>query len=54
MPKKTEPPLSQEEQSRRFKEAARAIEADGGLSPTEAAKAMEKMMRAASLGKPSR
>jgi hypothetical protein len=36
MPKKTDPPMSQAEQSRRFEEAARAIEADGGLSPTEA------------------
>jgi hypothetical protein len=35
MPKKTEPPMSQAEQSRRFLEAARAIEADGGLSPTD-------------------
>jgi hypothetical protein len=43
MPKKTEPPMSQAEQSRRFEEAARAIEADGGLSPTEAAEAMERL-----------
>jgi hypothetical protein len=44
MPKKTEPPMSQAEQSRRFEEAARAIEADGGLSPTEAADAMGKLV----------
>jgi hypothetical protein len=44
MPKKTEPPMSQAEQSRRFEEAARAIEADGGLSPTEAAEAMETLL----------
>lgn len=43
MPKKTEPPMSQAEQSRRFEEAARAIEADGGLSPTEAADLMERL-----------
>jgi hypothetical protein len=43
MPKKTEPPMSQAEQSRRFEEAARAIEADGGLSPTEAAEALNKL-----------
>jgi len=45
MPKKTDPPLSQAEQSRRFEEAARAIEADGGLSPTEAAEALERLVR---------
>ncbi len=44
MPKKTDPPMTQAEQSRRFEEAARAIEADGGLSPTEAAEAMEKIL----------
>lgn len=41
MPKKTDPPMTQAEQSRRFEEAARGIEADGGLSPTEAAEALE-------------
>ena len=41
MPKKTDQPMSQEEQSKRFLEVARDIEADGGLSPTEAAEAME-------------
>ena len=45
MPKKSKPPLSQEERSRRFEEAARAIEAGGGLSPTEAAEAMDKLVR---------
>jgi hypothetical protein len=44
MPKKNELPISQVEQSRRFEEAARAIEADGGLSPEEAAKAMERAL----------
>jgi hypothetical protein len=47
MPKKTEPPMSQEEQSRRFEEAARVIEVDGGLSPTEAAEAMESLVQRA-------
>lgn len=47
MPKKTDPPMTQAEQSRRFVEAARAIEADGGLSPTEAAAEMERMVRQA-------
>lgn len=45
MPKKTEPPLGQAEQSRRFEKAARGIEADGGLSPTEASAAVESLMR---------
>jgi hypothetical protein len=45
MPKKTEPPMNQAEQSRRFEEAARAIEADGGLSPTEAVEAMNRLVR---------
>lgn len=44
MPKKTDPPMTQAEQSRRFEDAARAIEADGGLSPTEAAEAMQKLV----------
>lgn len=44
MPKKTDPPESQEAQSQRFLEAARVIEADGGLSPTEAEKAMERAL----------
>ena len=44
MPKKTDPPMTQAEQSRRFEEAARAIEADGGLNPTEAAEAMERLV----------
>ena len=46
MPKKADLPMTQAEQSRRFQEAARAIEADGGLSPTEAAEAMEILMPA--------
>lgn len=36
------------EQSKRFEEAARAIEADGGLSPTEGEAAVEKAMAAVS------
>ena len=51
MPKKTDPPMTQAEQSRRFEEAARAIEADGGLSPTEAETEMESLLRL-SLTKP--
>ena len=50
MPKKTDPPMDQAEQSRRFEEAARAIEADGGLSPTEAAEAFEGLLRSATTG----
>lgn len=46
MPKKTEPPMNQAEQSRRFEEAARAIEADGELNPTAAAD-FEKLLRQA-------
>jgi hypothetical protein len=37
--------MSQAEQSRRFEEAARAIEADGGLSPEEAELALEKLIQ---------
>ncbi len=39
--------MSQAEQRRRFEEAARAIEADAGLSPTETAEAMERLVKAA-------
>jgi hypothetical protein len=42
MPKKTDTPMTPEEQRRRFEEAARAIEADGGLSPDEAAAELER------------
>jgi len=42
-PKKP-PPDEDEAQSRRFLEAARAIEADGGLSPTEGQEALERLM----------
>lgn len=45
MPKKTDPPESQEAQSKRFLEAARAIEADGGLSPTEAYEAVDRLVK---------
>lgn len=44
MPKKTDPPMTQAEQSKRFLEAARDIEADGGLSPTEAEVIFEKAL----------
>lgn len=46
--------MTQEEQSKRFLETARAIEADGGLSPTEAAEAMERIVRRAMADKPER
>lgn len=36
------------EQSRRFEEAAREIEADGGLSPIEALEAMDRALSRAS------
>ena len=53
MPKKTDPPMGQAEQSRRFEEAARAIEADGGLSPTEAAEAFDRLVESTQMaGKP--
>lgn len=48
MPKKTDPPMTQAEQSRRFEEAARAIEADGGLSPIEAADILDQLIQKAS------
>lgn len=44
MPKKTDPLMDQAEQSRRFVEAARAIEADGGLSPTEAVETFNQLL----------
>ena len=44
MPKKTDPPMTQAEQSRLFEEAARAIEADGGLSPEEAEAALDRLV----------
>ncbi len=49
MPKKTDPPESQEAQSKRFEEAARAIEADGGLSPTEAAERFASLVASPSM-----
>lgn len=42
--KKPPPKDEDEAQSRRFLEAARAIEADGGLSPTEGEAALERLM----------
>lgn len=42
--KKAPPKMEDEDQSRRFMEAARAIEAAGGLSPTEGAAALERMV----------
>ena len=48
MPKKTDSPMTQAEQSRRFVEAARELHDAGGLSPTEAAEAMERLVSVAS------
>jgi len=45
MPKKSDPPMTQAEQSKRFLDAARDIEAAGGLSPTEAENAMETLVQ---------
>jgi hypothetical protein len=42
---KSPPPDEDEAQSQRFIEAANAVEADGGLSPTEAEAAFEGAMR---------
>lgn len=36
MPKKTDPPLSQTEQSQRFRRAVRELEDAGELNPTDA------------------
>lgn len=44
MVKPKKPPLEDEDQSRRFLEAAREIEADGGLSPTDAEGAFERLL----------
>lgn len=45
MTKKPPPKLEDEEQSRRFLEAARELETgDGGLSPTDAEKAFESLL----------
>ncbi|HRD28320.1 MAG TPA: hypothetical protein PLO65_08470 [Caulobacter sp.] len=44
-PKK--PTLEDEDQSRRFLEAARALEADGGLNPTEGEAAFEQLLKGA-------
>lgn len=46
---KTEDP----EQSRRFLEAAREIEADGGLSPTDAEVLVESTIRAIAMNGPN-
>ena len=46
MPKKTDTLMTPDEQRRRFEEAARAIEVDGGLSPDEAAKLVENVVEA--------
>jgi hypothetical protein len=43
VPKKP-PPDEDEAESRRFIEAARAIEADGGLSPTEGEAALARIL----------
>ena len=44
MVKSKKPPLEDEDQSRRFLEAAREIEADGGLNPTDAEKVFERLV----------
>jgi hypothetical protein len=51
-PKKP-PPDEDEAQSRRFIETAKALEADGGLSPTEGEEALEQLLgRAAPVRRP--
>ena len=45
--KKKPPPLEDAEQSRRFLEAARELEADGGLNPTDGEKAFERLLKKA-------
>ncbi len=44
MAKATKPKDEDEAQSQRFMEAARAVEADGGLNPTEAARAVDRLL----------
>jgi hypothetical protein len=46
VPKKP-PPEEDEAQSQRFIEAARAVEADGGLSPTEAERRVSELLKKA-------
>jgi len=48
MPKKADPPMSQAEQSERFRKAVRELEADGGVSPTEAEERFDKLVRLSS------
>lgn len=45
---KTKTPRDDPEQSKRFEEAAREIEAAGGLSPTEGEAALDKTLSAVS------
>jgi hypothetical protein len=44
MTKKPPPTMEDEEQSRRFMGAAKKIEADGGLSPTDAEEAFDGLL----------
>jgi len=46
-PKKKPPKDEDEAQSARFIETAKALEANGGLSPTEAGEAFERLSRVA-------
>ncbi len=51
-PRAKKPPTEDEAQSRRFLEMARELEAsDGGLSPTDAEKAFERLIGAAAPSK---
>jgi len=50
--KKKRPPDEDEAQSRRFIEAAREIETNGGLSPDEAERELERLMVRAPKAKP--
>jgi hypothetical protein len=48
MPKKKPPPPETEPQSERFRKAVRELEADGGLSATEAEAALDRLVAEAS------
>lgn len=43
-PKAKKPPTEDEAQSRRFLEMARELEADGGLSPTDAEREFDRLL----------
>lgn len=53
--KKKSPPTEDADQSRRFLETARELEADGGLNPTDGERAFERLVSKAlpGRGKPS-